>query len=207
MADRLSLPVAVDNDVRAAALGEARYGAAAERGALVVAVGTGIGGALIRDGALVPGASGVAGHLGHLPVPQAGPYRCSCGRFDHLEAVASGPAMVRAARNAGLHVADLPALLVMAEADGRAREALEHSASVLGRTLGGLVNLLDPDVVVIGGGVAGAGDLWWEPLRRAFAAEALPPAAPRLARAALGTRAGLIGAAELARTAVAGGGR
>jgi glucokinase len=199
---RLGLPVVVDNDVRAAGLGEARHGAGAGvPSALVVAVGTGIGGALIRDGALVPGASGVAGHLGHLPVPDAGPERCSCGRPDHLEVAAAGPAIVRAARAAGLPVADTAEVVRLAATDQRARAVLAHAATVLGRMLGGLVNLLDPDVVVIGGGVAGAGEAWWAPLRSAFAAELLRPAAPRLVPAALGTQAGMIGAAAMARTA------
>jgi len=200
LAAQLDLPVEVDNDVRAAGLGEARYGAGAEAAsALVVAVGTGIGGALVRDGVLVPGASGVAGHLGHLPVPGAAAARCSCGRPDHLEAVAAGPAMVRAAHAAGLPVADTADLVALAAADRRARAVLRHAATLLGRALGGLVNLLDPEVVVVGGGVAGAGEAWWGPLRQAFHAELLEPAAPRLVAAELGAQAGLIGAATLAR--------
>jgi glucokinase len=201
----LGVPVAVDNDVRAAGLGEARHGAGAQASSvLVVAVGTGIGGALVRDGVLVPGASGVAGHLGHLPVPDAGGDPCSCGRPDHLEAAAAGPALLRAARRAGLPVADTTALVALAATDEPARAMLANAATVLGRALGGLVNLLDPDVVVVGGGVAGAGEAWWTPLRRAFHAELLAPAAPRLVPAALGPKAGLIGAATLARTVTEG---
>lgn len=200
---RLGLPVTVDNDVRAAGLGEARYGAGAgATSALVVSVGTGVGGALIRDGALVAGASGVAGHLGHLPVPGADGAICSCGRPDHLEAVAAGPGLLRAAHRAGLTVADTAALVADAGTEPVAAAVLTHAATVLGRALGGLVNLLDPDVVVVGGGVAGTGEAWWTPLRAAFRAEVLAPAAPDLVPTALGRHAGVIGAAALPRPPV-----
>ncbi|HEX6501321.1 MAG TPA: ROK family protein [Micromonosporaceae bacterium] len=200
LSERLRLPVTVDNDVRAAGLGEARYGAGTGAdSALVVSVGTGIGGALIRDGVLVPGASGVAGHLGHLPVPAADGAICSCGRPDHLEAVSAGPALLRAAHRAGLTVADTAALVARAATDDVARAVLSRAATALGRALGGLVNLLDPDVVVVAGGLAGTGEAWWGPLRDAFRAEILAPAVPRLVPTALGRHAGVIGAAALPR--------
>ncbi|WP_027344085.1 ROK family protein [Hamadaea tsunoensis] len=205
LSERLGLPVAVDNDVRAAGLGEARHGTASTGGlVLVVAVGTGIGGAVVREGVLLPGFSGVAGHLGHIPVPGVGDDLCSCGRRDHLEAAAAGPAILRAARRAGLPVTTTAEVIALAESDPRAATVVTHAATVLGRALGGVANLLDPETVVVGGGVAEAGDVWWQPLRAAFHAELLPPAAPALTPAVLGTRAGVIGAAALARDLVNG---
>jgi glucokinase len=206
LADRLGLPVAVDNDVRAAAVGEARHGAG--RGAalaLVVAVGTGIGGALLRDGVLLPGASGVAGHLGHLPVAGADGRVCSCGRTDHLEAVAAGPAILRAAADRGLAAGSTAEVVALAGTDDRAAAVVTEAATALGRCLGGLVNLLDPDAVVLAGGVAAAGDAWWQPLRRAFQGELLAPASPALVAAQLGSDAGIVGAGALAVDLVDGG--
>jgi glucokinase len=95
--------------------------------------------------------------------------------------------------------------MALAATDGRAARVVIQAATVLGRALGGLVNLLDPDAVVVGGGVAEAGEVWWQPLRSAFLAELLPPAAPALVHATLGTQAGVIGAAALARDLVNGG--
>lgn len=205
LAAALGLPVAVDNDVRAAALAEARYGAGRTPGmALVVAVGTGIGGAVIRAGALLPGASGVAGHLGHIPVPANGEDVCSCGRRDHLEAVAAGPAILRAAHRAHLPVTSTTDLIARCATDRTAASVVATAAAALGRALGGLVNVLDPEVVVVGGGVAQAGEAWWQPLRDAFAAEPLAPAAPALLPARLGPYAGVIGAAALGRDIVQG---
>ncbi|WP_274385973.1 ROK family protein [Streptosporangium sp. KLBMP 9127] len=115
----LDLPVRVLNDVHAWALGEARLGAALHsRTALVVTVGTGIGGALVVDGELVPGRTGTAGALGHLPVPAPGPARrCPCGRTGHLEAYASGPAILARHRElggAGEDLADVAGLAAAA---------------------------------------------------------------------------------------------
>ncbi len=204
LAARLDLPVAVDNDVRAAGLGEARHGAGRAAGlALVVAVGTGIGGALVRAGVLLPGASGVAGHLGHIVVPGAGAEVCSCGRRDHLESVAAGPAILRAAQRAGLAVDSTAQVVALAATDARAASVVAEAASVLGRALGGLVNVLDPDIVVLAGGVAEAGAVWWQPLREAFTGQLLPPAAPALVPASLGTQAGVVGAAALAHDLLA----
>ncbi|MCP2328713.1 glucokinase [Hamadaea flava] len=205
LSQRLCLPVAVDNDVRAAGLGEARYGAGRTAGfAVVVAVGTGIGAAVIREGVLLPGSCGVAGHLGHIPVPGTGDDLCSCGRSDHLEAAAAGPAILRAAHRAGLAATTTIEVMALAETDPQAAAVVTNAATVLGRALGGVVNLLDPDAIVVGGGVAEAGGVWWRPLRAAFDAELLPPAAPALVPATLGTQAGVIGAATMARDLVNG---
>ncbi|WP_433221930.1 ROK family protein [Dactylosporangium sp. CS-047395] len=178
---RLGRPVTVDNDVRAMALGEVRAGAArGHADVLFVSVGTGIGGALAHHGRLRRGPHGTAGEVGHLLAGQTGPIACGCGRTDHVEAVASGPAIA---------------------AGGP--DALPRAAAVLGRALAGLVTALDVDAVVIGGGVAQAGAAFLTPLERALRAEVLPPlrAIPILG-AALGADAPIVGAALLAADAL-----
>ncbi|WP_346044171.1 ROK family protein [Actinomadura chokoriensis] len=177
LAERTGLPVAVVNDVRAMAYGEARDGAGAgHHRVLHVSVGTGVGGALTTGGRLEHGAHGTAGEIAHLLVPERGPVPCGCGRRDHLEAVVSGPAI---------------------EAAGDA----PHAGSVLGRALAGLLAVLDPDAVVIGGGVAQIGAPFLDAVTAAFRAEALPPLrATPIVPARLGTDAPLVGAARLAMT-------
>lgn len=170
--------VAVDNDGNALGLGESRFGAA--RGlddVLFAAVGTGVAGALILSGRLVRGAHHTAGELGHLPAVGADDRRCSCGRLGHLEAAAAGPSMTARFRSlrGDPTATDLPAVTALAvSGDSLAETVLREGASVLGRTLGGLVNLLDPDAVVVGGGVMACGDLYRDALETAFRSELLP---------------------------------
>ncbi|OIV38234.1 hypothetical protein BIV57_06785 [Mangrovactinospora gilvigrisea] len=215
----LGVPVAADNDAIALAAGELRWGAlAAGRGpgsgsggsagsfasagsgsALFAAIGTGIGGALVVDGALRHGNHRVAGSIGH--VPAGGERICSCGRPGHLESVAAGPSIAAAyAHEAGdtAHP-DLREVARRAAAgDAVAHRVITRAAAALGRALGGAANLLDPDTVVVGGGVAAIGDLFWEPLRAAFTPELLPPLRGLTVRpAALGADASVIGAAAL----------
>ncbi|MFJ8743647.1 ROK family protein [Embleya sp. NPDC127516] len=196
------LPALVDNDVNVAALGELRRGAAAGHAAILyVSVGTGVGGALALDGRVVRGARGAAGEVGHLSV--AGPAstrRCACGRIAHVEAVASGPAIEAAYR--GHSTGPGPELREIARraaaGEARAREVIGHAAAVLGRTLAGLVCVLDPDLLVLGGGVTGIGDDFIGPLTDALRAEVLPPLRELPVRTAtLGLDAPLIGAALL----------
>ncbi|WP_254716687.1 ROK family protein [Actinomadura sp. WMMB 499] len=181
LAGLTGLPVAVANDVRAMGLGEARRGAGAGfHRVLHVSVGTGVGGALTTGGRLDAGAHGTAGELAHLLVPERGPVPCGCGRHDHLEAAVSGPA-------------------IAATGDpGRA-------GALLGRALAGLLAVLDPDAVVVGGGVAQLGAPFLGAVAATFRAEALPPLrdVPILA-ARLGTDAPLVGAALLAKSAPEG---
>ncbi|MFI6583038.1 ROK family protein [Embleya sp. NPDC050493] len=188
----------VDNDVNVLALGELRRGAAIGNDAvLYVSVGTGVGGALALGGRIVRGARAVAGELGHLSV--AGPVRarpCACGRTGHLEAVASGPAIEAAYGAPGV---DLREIARRAHAgESRAGAVIEEAAVALGRTLAGLVSALDPQALVVGGGVAGIGPRFTDPLADALRAEVLPPlrTIPVLT-AALGLDAPLVGAALL----------
>ncbi len=200
----LGRPVVVDNDVNAMAVAEARGLAGT---VLVVAVGTGVGGAIVRDGRPERGATGTAGEVAHLLVtPVTDGRRCGCGRTDHLEAVASGPNMVLAHRVRTGRAADLPGVARCADAgDAAAAAVIAEGATVLGRALAGLANVLDPAAIVIGGGVAGLGARWWDPLVAALRAEALPgPARVDLRQARLGRSAGAVGAALLALARAAG---
>ena len=196
------LPVDVDNDVRVTALGEAGFGAGADRDRVLLAsVGTGVGGALVFGGVPQRGGHGTAGEIAHLLVPGPGPIPCGCGRFDHLEAVASGPAIeamhARRTGTAGTALTDLAREWSSGKGD---RQVLTDAAAVLGRALAGLASAVDVDAVVIGGGVAQIGEPFLEPLRTAFADSVLDPLRTiPIVPAALGTDAPLIGAAELVR--------
>ncbi|MDP8956920.1 MAG: ROK family glucokinase [Actinomycetota bacterium] len=211
------LPTVVDNDANAAAWGEFRYGAGLEfNDMLLVTVGTGIGGGTVSDGKLVRGAHGFAGEIGHIIVEPNGP-RCGCGNLGCWEQVASGRALDRLGREAAQRQ-PASTLARMANGDpqnvtGRlVSEAARngdpvaiHVLAEVGRRLGegiaGLVNVLDPEVVVVGGGVADVGDPLLDPLRRAFGetveAPQHRPHVPIL-RATLGNDAGAVGAADLA---------
>lgn len=202
LARRSDVPfVRVDNDVHTHALGELVHGSASGRSSLFfVAVGTGIGASVVVEHQVLHGHHHVAGHFGHLPSPAASGLPCVCGGFGHLEAVAAGPAMV-AAYNACAG-ADLVSLTevtrLAADGDHRAAHALESGAQALGSAVGGVANLLDPEVVVVGGGVVGAGRSWWEAMERSVRAELLPPLRDLpVVPSTLGPRAALLGAAEL----------
>lgn len=196
------LPVAVENDVHAMARGELSHGAARGlRDVIFVSVGTGVGGALARDGQIAGGPHGSAGELAHLLVPGDGAISCGCGRRDHLEAHASGPAIAAAyAAAAGKAGAGLPEIVSrMYDGDLVAREAIGTAAALLGRALAGLLAAVDARAIVLGGGVAQIGAPFLGPLTRALRDEALRPLRDVPVRAArLGTDAPLIGAATLA---------
>jgi glucokinase len=213
----VGLPVLVDNDANVAAWGEYRFGAG--RGStnmLLVTVGTGIGGGIIAGGKLLRGAHGFAGEIGHVIVEPNGPL-CGCGNHGCWEQVAAGRAIDRLGRKAAL---EQPGSLMVQLAGGdpaavRGRHVTEAAfkgdplaigiLAEVGRRLGegiaGLVNILDPEVVVVGGGAIAAGDFLLEPARRAFidSVEGAEdrPAVPIVA-AAMGNDAGSVGAADLA---------
>ncbi|MFZ3566065.1 ROK family protein [Streptomyces sp. BH097] len=202
LADRTGLPVACDNDVRATAAPElAALGGAGTL--LFVAVGTGVGGAVAAGGRMLHGVAGVAGHIGHLPSPEAAGLPCTCGASGHLEAVASGPGITALYERLTGHPVDR--LQTVAEraagGDDEAARAITIGATATGRALGGLANALGPDRVVVAGGVPRIGPLYRDALDRAFAAELLPllrhlkPEAPRN-----GADAAVLGAAALTAT-------
>lgn len=209
------LPCVVDNDANAAGWGEYRFGAA--RGHdhfLLVTVGTGIGGAIVKDGRLYRGAHGFAGEIGHFIVEPGGP-ECGCGNRGCWEQVASGKALDRLAKAAaerdpdgaiariagGDRVTGRHASEAARAGDEVARGVLDEVGRRLGEGIAGLVNVLDPELVVVGGGVVREGDLLLEPARRAFretveAADRRPEVP--IVTAELGNDAGAMGAAALA---------
>ncbi len=199
----LKLPTFVDNDVNAVALGEHHFGAGrGYQAALYVAIGTGVGGALVQDGKIWRGATWSAGEICHLVVDYDGTRRCSCGATGHLEAYTSGPAMTQRYRElSGLRQqVDLKAIAAYArQGDSHALTAIAEGAQILGIALGGVLNIFDPEVLVIGGGVPEMGDLWWRHFETALRNNPMPgPANVHLRPAELGTDAALAGAAWLA---------
>jgi glucokinase len=200
---RTRLPVVVENDVNALAVAETCFGAG--RGfesALHIAIGTGIGGALVFDGQLWRGAHWSAGELGHLVVDWDGNRLCGCGQTGHLEAYASGPAMARhycRLKDIPEH-GDLRQVAGLAQhGDILARQAIEAGARILGLALGGILNVIDPQLLVVGGGVAELGPIWWHPFEETLRHSALPAVRDTALRPAeLGTDAVLVGAACLA---------
>lgn len=209
---RLGLPVVVDNDANAAAHAEMRFGAGRGHShALLVTLGTGIGGGIISGGRVLRGAHGLAGEFGHMQVaPEGRP--CECGQSGCWEQYASGRALVRTSvardvpgldRMTGLDVG-----AAATRGEGWALAAFEDVGTWLGVGLAGLASGFDPELIIVGGGLSETGDLLLEPARRAFAAR-LPGAAYRpdigIVRAELGAEAGLVGAADLARLRLEGG--
>jgi len=205
MAERHGLPVGIDNDANAAAIGEWHAGAA--RGAqnvVMVTLGTGIGGGLILSGQPYRGATGRGAELGHVVVEYDGP-PCGCGGRGHLEAVAAGPAADRAARRlygAGSNAHDLVRRGRAGEAE--AVEALAEIGRRLGAGIASFMNVFEPEVVIVGGGFAAAGELLLAPAREIVVREALPPIRnqARIVPAELGPDAGVIGAAMVALEAL-----
>jgi glucokinase len=214
--ERTGLPTSVDNDANAAAWAEARFGAGAGSGDLVlVTVGTGIGGGMVLDGRIHHGEHGFAGELGHLIVDPAGD-RCPCGNQGCLEAMASGSTLGRLGREAAAGdpagrlatLAGGPGLVTgevvfaaASEGDKVALALFERVGHWLGVGIASLVTIFDPDLVVVGGGVAATGELLLAPARASFERYVhardhrdLPPVVP----ARLGADAGLVGAATLA---------
>lgn len=199
---RQDLPVAVLNDVQAHALGEAVHGVGrGHESLLLVAVGTGIGAGMVSGGTVHVGTRGAAGHLGHLPVPEADGVACPCGRSGHLEGLASGPGILALATRLGAAreiTADGRALAAAARAgDAIAQEAYRLAGWATGRVIGGVLNLLDADVVALTGGVLGASETWQHELERGIVHEAMDVvAATPILPAAAGVHAALLGAAE-----------
>ncbi|GGV14893.1 sugar kinase [Actinomadura cremea] len=198
------LPVRVHNDAICVAVGEHWRGAGRERAnVLGMVVSTGVGGGLILGGRLVDGASGNAGHIGHVIVEPDGP-PCGCGGRGCLEAIARGPGLVAWARAQGWRPGEPGGTGVELAADARDGEpvavaAMRRAGRALGIAIASATHLCDLEVVAIGGGVSQAGPLVFDPLREAFDAHARMEFARRLeiVPAALGQPAGLIGAAAL----------
>lgn len=200
--DRLGLAVVVDNDANCAALAEWHCGAA--RGAhvaLMVTLGTGVGGGVVVGGEIMRGALGGAGELGHVALG-SGELACPCGIEHCAEPEMSASGMVRAARARGLHVASgLEVFAAAARGDDRAVFLVDRMGDRLGAAIAAAIGTLNPDVVVVGGGLSLAGEALFSRLRRSLERYALPShrVGFRLEPAALGERAGVVGAGLLAQ--------
>lgn len=200
------LPCTVLNDVHAHALGEARHGAGKDvSSVLVVAVGTGIGGAFVDHGTIMLGAHDEAGHIGHVAALAAAGVACSCGATGHLEPVAAGPGIIREyVRLGGIDSRDDGSPIDGAEIDFRANNgdiraqaAEELSGRALGEVLGSMCNMLDPSAIILSGSVAECGPYWHNALHAAFESQAMPPVKTTpIIQGALGAEAPLIGAVE-----------
>ena len=214
---RLEVPVTVINDVRAITLAEKRFGAGKDVQSLVmVAIGTGIGGGVVIDGELYIGKDGSAGEFGHITVEPGG-VRCGCGNRGCLEAYASGPAMVAQALRAlvqqndtlirDLVGDDLARVTpkVIAEAakmgDSVALEIIERSGAYIGQALSCICVVVNPEMIVIGGGVAQAGELLFESIRKGLRERLfmVPVDTMKFVPAELGLDAGVVGTATWAK--------
>ncbi|MEU8268811.1 ROK family protein [Sphaerisporangium sp. NPDC049002] len=195
------VPSRLVGDAVAAAAGEAWRGAGRGAAAMLgIVVSTGIGGGLVLDGVPYAGPTGNAGHIGHIVVDPGGSL-CPCGATGCVETVASGPSMVRWARDQGWNGPDARELSRSArDGEAVALAAFERAAGALASAIISVAAVCDLDQVVIGGGVAGAGELLFAPLRRAVAGRAHLGFVQRLrvTPAALGRDGGLVGAARMA---------
>jgi len=219
--ERLGITTFLENDANAAALGEYRFGAGqGVQNMIYVTVSTGIGGGLILNGQLYSGTIGTAGEIGHTTVLPQGPY-CGCGNRGCLEALASGTAIAREGRE--LVQRGVPTLIaalaegnpervtarLVAEAaeqgDIEAQEILAEAMAYLGVGMANLVNLFNPELIVIGGGLTHLGEKLFRPVRRAIERRAFPAAARvvQVVPAQLGDDAGVLGAAAVAMAQMA----
>ncbi len=217
VAERIGLPVFVDNDANAAMLAEWRFGAAlGVREAALLTIGTGIGGGLVVGGALQRGSQGAGAELGHMVVQADGPpCNGNCPNRGCLEALASGTALAREARRiarerprsglgralaAGREISGPLVTELAHDGDTAAVDALAVIGGWLGIGVANVVNIFNPEVVVIGGGVIAAGELLLEPVRAVVAERALSPSKEhaRILPARFGAESGMLGAATLA---------
>ncbi len=213
--ERLNMPVWVDNDVNAMALAESRFGAASgAKAAVCLTVGTGVGGGIILDSRIYRGADYSAGELGHIPINFDGP-QCRCGSRGCLEAYCASYAIIGRAKklmgneltpafeaildNDTGHLTIKKIFSAEKKGDAVARQVLDETARYLGIGLAGIVNLLNPDVVVIGGGIIEGGGGLLEAVAAEIKERAFDSAVENLSvvKAALGNDAGFIGAGLL----------
>jgi glucokinase len=203
--DRVGLPVAIEHDVRAAGLAEATLGAAKGiADALFVGIGTGIAAASIVGGRPVPGAGNLAGEIGHLPVvPDGEP--CACGQRGCLESYASGSAIARRySARSGRPATAAEVLCLAARGDPVAGAVFDEALDALARALTGCILLLDPELIVLGGGLSSAGDALLRPLAERIAAGLAWRDPVPLRTAHFGDRSGRIGAALIGWQAAGG---
>ena len=218
----VDVPVILENDANAAGWAEYRFGAGrGYKHMVMLTIGTGVGGAVIADSRMLRGGFGIAGELGHIRVVPDGRL-CGCGQHGCLESYGSGSALLRSARELadsddplGARLRELEAekgqltgaevYAAILEKDPGALKLLAELGSWIGQAIGSLVAVLDPEIVVIGGGVSAAGDLLLNPIREAFLKH-LPARGFRpelkIVAAEFVNDAGVVGAADLARQSI-----
>ncbi len=202
VAKATGLRACIENDANAAALAEYLYGAAKGAGSVVLlTLGTGVGGGIVLGGDVWHGRDGAAGEVGHVKVHPGGRRCLFCGRRGCLEAYAGAQAILRRYRGAGKKAEGMKDVVDAARRGERlAVKIVSEMAEMIGMAVADLANVLNPEIVVIGGGVARAGDILFRPIREAVAREALPNISKglRIVPAKLGNDAGLLGAAGCA---------
>lgn len=199
--EKTQLPVQVVNDVRAHALGEAWLGATAHvETSLMVTFGTGVGGCFLTGGKPLGGAHNLAGHVGHFSSPYAAGVACPCGGTGHVEAAASGTAVLRVFEElGGSGAADTRDVARLAlEGNEQALEAIERAGKTAGTALGDLANILAPHLIVVASGVINLGNEWWTALLTGYEEAALGEAKKTpITATLLGANAAVLGAASL----------
>ncbi len=202
---RLRLPVFVDNDAKVMCLAEYKLGAAkGSRNAVCITLGTGVGGGIIINGNLYRGSRNASGEIGHMPINEKGP-RCNCGGRACLETYIGNNRILKEARRMFRRDITLEELSYLARKQNRQAKTIWLKISGrLAVALVGAVNLLNPDCIVIGGGVAGAGEILFDNIRKIIARQAMSVQARQVKvfKAKLGNNAGLIGAAILVKEGI-----
>jgi glucokinase len=205
--ERTCLPVFLDNDAKLMALAEYKKGAARGfRNALCLTLGTGVGGGLIINGEIFRGSTNVTGEIGHLPINEDGP-KCNCGGKACLEAYIGNNAILKEAKNKFHKRVSLEELSYLAnKGDKLAKDIWQKVGRRLGIALSAVVNLLNPDCIVIGGGVANSGKILFQEVKKTILKRAMNVQARhvKVLPAVLGNDAGLIGAAILVKEGMRG---
>ena len=202
---RLGLPVSLDNDANLMSLAEFRMGAAkGSRNAVCLTLGTGVGGGIIIEGRLYRGSTYSAGEIGHLPINEEGP-QCNCRGIACLETYIGNNRIIAQAKKIFPQKISLEKLSQLAKKkDGKALKIWSDVGGHLGVALVGVVNLLNPDAIVIGGGVANAGKVLFDRVKEIISRQAMPVQARQVKvfKAKLGNDAGLIGAGILVKEGI-----
>ena len=214
ISDYLNKPAFLDNDVNTMSLGEFYYGSGkGKKNVIALTVGTGVGGGIILNGELYRGTTFTAGEIGHMSIDRDGKY-CGCGNYGCLERYVGKEGIIERFeiyKSKGIETSIdkyledgkvTPKAISMAAKDGDkiSIEVLKETGEILGHAIASLVNILNPEMIIIGGGISNAGDLLMEPIRMGMLKHAytIPASAVEIVRAQLGNDAGLVGSASLA---------
>jgi glucokinase len=197
--DRFKLPTYVDNDGNVAALGE--WWAGGGKGArclLCLTIGTGIGSGIVYEGKVFRGAKGLGAELGHMSIKYDG-IRCNCGGIGCIEAYASGPALIKKLKEKGRDLNSPDEIQIEAEkGDKLVLEAISEIGTLLGFAMVSFINIFNPDIILLSGGVSNLGELLIKPVRKIVDTYALPGGRDvKITQAILGDKAGVVGAGAL----------